>query len=229
MKYIVTGIKGGLGKFLHENVPNSLGIDRNNLTSILSQIEPDDIIIHCAFNKTNNITNYYSYLEDTIFLTKQLLELGNRIIYISSVDVYMQDNTYSMFKKFGESIIRKNNNNLIIRCPLFLGKYMKTNHLTKLRDGAQILTLHGNSSFNYITYEDVFKFITTTSLKGVCDLISKDNVELNTIKQLFNAKTVLGDYKYETTNQFDNPIYTGRTSLETVKNYFKLIKDTYEN
>ena len=85
MKYIVTGIDGGLGKYLYETIPNSLGINRNNLNSILSKIDTDDIIIHCAFNKTNKIANYYSYLEDNIFLTKQLLELGNRIIYISSI------------------------------------------------------------------------------------------------------------------------------------------------
>lgn len=229
MKYIVTGINSGLGKFLHEIIPNSLGIDRNNLSSVLSKINSNDIIVHCAFNKTNNITNYYDYLEDNIFLTKKLLELGNRIIYISSIDTYKQNNVYTMFKKFGESIICKNSNNLVIRCPVLLGKYMKPNHLIKLRDNDDTLTLCGTSSFNYITYNDVFKFITTTSLNGICDLISRDNVELNDIKELFNSKTVLGNYKYETTNQFDNPMYTSRTSLMTVKNYFKLIKEIYEN
>lgn len=224
MKYIVTGTNSGLGKFLHETIPNSLGINRNNLSSVISKIHSNDVIVHCAFNKTNNITNYYDYLEDNIFLTKKLLELGNRIIYISSVDTYKQNNVYTMFKKFGESIICKNSNNLVIRCPVLLGKYMKPNHLIKLRNN-DTLTLCGTSSFNYITYNDVFKFITTTSLNGICDLISRDNVKLNDIKELFNSKTILGNYKYETTNQFDNPVYTGHTSLMTIKNYFKLIEE----
>ena len=114
MKYIVTGINSGLGKYLYENIPNSLGIDRDNLYSTLQQIKSDDVIIHCAFNKTNDIQDYYSYLEDNIFLTQQLASLNNRMIYISSIDVYHQDNMYSLFKKFGESIVSRRPNNLIL-------------------------------------------------------------------------------------------------------------------
>ena len=94
MKYIVTGISSGLGKYLYENIPNSIGIDRNNYHSVIDKIKPKDKIIHCAFNKTNDVKDYYGYLEDNIFLTQRLSELGNKLTYISSIDVYLQENLY---------------------------------------------------------------------------------------------------------------------------------------
>ena len=97
MKYIITGIGSGLGKYLHKNIPNSVGMDRNNQHIVMTQIEPTDKIIHCAFNKTNDIKDYNGYLEDNIFLTQRLSELGNKLIYISSIDVYLQENLYSFF------------------------------------------------------------------------------------------------------------------------------------
>ena len=219
MKYIVTGINSGLGKYLHENIPNSLGIDRNNLDLILSQINTDDIIIHCAFNKTNDIKDHYDYLHDNIFLTKQLLELGNRMIYISSIDVYLQDNIYSLFKKFGESIVSRYPNTLILRCPALIGKYMKPNHLFKIKEG-QDIGLSGSSTFNYILYSDVLDIISSKKI-GTYDLVSKQNVSLNTVKELFESNSKFGTYLYMTPNKFTNPIEIQRTSIETIKGYFK--------
>lgn len=221
MKYIITGINSGLGKYLYENIPNSLGINRKNLLSVISRINADDVIVHCAFNKKMNIDDHYSYLNDNIFLTQKLLELSNRMIYISSVDIYKQENTYALFKKFAESIVSKYDNSLIVRCPFLLGKYMNTNHLSKIKENIQCIGLCRTSTFNYINYDDVLNFVTTTELKGICDLVSKGNVVLNDIKKFFNSTTVLGTYRYETTNHFDNPIYTGRSSIQTIEEYYK--------
>tara|TARA_R100000315_G_C5234992_1_gene146465 strand:+ start:1057 stop:1716 length:660 start_codon:yes stop_codon:yes gene_type:complete len=218
MKYIVTGINSGLGKYLYENIPNSLGINRDNLYSTLQQIKSDDVIIHCAFNKTNDIQDYYSYLEDNIFLTQQLASLNNRMIYISSIDVYHQDNMYSLFKKFGESIVSRRPNNLILRCPALIGKYMKPNHLFKIKEN-QDIGLSANSVFNYILYSDVLDMISSDKI-GTYDLVSKQSVKLLEVKKLFESNTKFGTYLYMTTNKFTNPIEIQRTSIETIKGYF---------
>jgi len=220
MKYIVTGTRTGLGRYLHETLPNSLGINRENLNLIISRINPEDIIIHCAFNKTNKIEDYNAYLDDNIFLTKRLSELGNRIVYISSVDVYFQDNIYSLFKKFGEALISKCANSLILRCPALVGKYMTPNHLFKLKSN-QPISLSGDSVFNYILYSDILDTIRGTGDKnGTYDLVSKENVNINTIKDVFQSDSNLGTYLYTTPNQFTNPIEIQRTSVETIKSYF---------
>ena len=224
MKYIVTGINSGLGKYLYENIPNSLGIDRINLNMILPHIGKDDIIVHCAFNKTNDITNHIKYLEDNIFLTKQLLELGNKMIYISTIDVYLQNNTYTLFKKFAEALVNENSNNLILRCPALIGKYMKPNHLFKLKENHDI-SLSGESTFNYILYSDVLDAVlidrSHRMAKGTYELVSKEPTNINTVQQLFKSNSKLGKYLYMTPNEFTNPIEIQRTSIETIKGYFK--------
>jgi dTDP-D-glucose 4,6-dehydratase len=60
-KYLVTGIKSGLGKYLYENLPDAHGLDRGGFNLIKD--EEYDTIIHCAFNKENVITDYKKYLD----------------------------------------------------------------------------------------------------------------------------------------------------------------------
>ena len=218
MRYVITGISSGLGKYLHENLPGSLGIDRDNYFLIEPHIKNEDIIIHCAFNKTNDIKDYNNYLDDNIFFTKKLLELGNRMIYISSIDVYLQNNIYSLFKKFSEALVHRYPNNLVLRCPALIGEYMKPNHLHKLKENKSI-GLSGESTFNYILYSDVLENV-KTDIVGTYELISKENTNINTIKKLFKSNTELGEYLYATPTQFKNPIKIKRTSIETIKKYF---------
>ncbi len=73
-KFLITGIGSGLGKYLFNNLPNSLGLNRNNFN--LVKDEDYDTIIHCAFNKENIITDYKKYLDDNIFLTQRLKKLN---------------------------------------------------------------------------------------------------------------------------------------------------------
>ena len=185
---------------------------------IKPHIKDEDTIIHCAFNKTNDIKDYNSYLDDNIFLTKKLLELGNRMIYISSIDVYLQNNVYSLFKKFSEALVHRYSNNLVLRCPALIGEYMKPNHLHKLKESKSI-GLSGESTFNYILYSDVLENV-KTDIVGTYELISKENTNINTIKKLFKSNTELGEYLYATPTQFKNPIKIKRTSIETIKKYF---------
>ena len=219
MKYIITGINGGLGKYLYESIDGSLGIHRHNLNEVISSINSDDVIIHCAFNKQNVINNYFEYLNDNIFLTKTLFELGNRMVYISSIDVYLQNNTYSLFKKFSESIVSQYDKNLILRCPALVGEYMKHNHLFKIKNNDDI-GLSADSTFNYILYEDVLNVV-KSNFVGTYDIVSNSNIDLNSVSDFFNSKTTFGSYKYTTPTTFKNPINLNKTSIQTLKNYFK--------
>ena len=146
--FLITGIGSGLGKYLYNTIPDSLGLDRNNFNFI--KHEDYDVIIHCAFNKENIITDHKKYLDDNIFLTQRLKTLNySKFVYISTVDVYQQNpNMYSIFKQLSETMMDKND--LILRCPMMLGNTMKPNHVTKIKDNIESIGLSGESKFNYI-------------------------------------------------------------------------------
>jgi hypothetical protein len=231
MKYIITGVNSGLGRYLHQNIPDSLGITRDNYALISSRIDPSDIIIHCAFNKTNNIKDHLQYLNDNIFLTKKLVDKGNKIIYISSIDVYSQENPYTLFKKFSESIINLNSCNLVLRLPALVGPLMRENHITKMVSNTNNkITLSKESTFNYITYDDVLNFTLdpkNKSLIGTYDFTSQNTINLDSIQKLFNLSVQFGNYTYNTPFNFPNPINKiwnkmNKTSIDSLKETFKI-------
>lgn len=220
MKYLVTGIKSGLGKYLFDNLLNSDGLHRNNFDEI--SLNKYDVIIHCAFNKKNNLTDdeYYKYLDDNIFLTQRLLNLSyKKFIYISSVDVYSNNNMYSMFKKFTESIIIQKENVVILRLPVLLGNEMKPNHLFKMFNNDKI-SLSERSTFNYILYSDLLNIILNYKFSDkIYDIIASDTISLSYIADEFNVHPIFGKYIYNTPNNFINPLFTNKTSIETIKEF----------
>ena len=140
-KFLITGTGSGLGKYLYENIPNTIGLNRNNFAEIKTQSY--DTIIHCAFNKENDITDYKKYLDDNIFLTQQLKTLNyKKFVYISTIDIYQDfNNSYIQFKKFSESML--NSTDLILRCSMMLGNTMKPNHVTKIKTNTDSISLSG--------------------------------------------------------------------------------------
>ena len=137
---------------------------------------------------------------------------------------------YGIFKKFAESIVEKYNNALILRCSMMLGDTMKPNHITKIKDNQDKISLSGNSTFNYILMEDLLKFFNSgdyLNYRGVIDFVANDSVELSKVKDYFNSTTELGDYTYESlTLDSTNNIHTlnnkyNKSSLENLKTYFK--------
>ena len=85
-KYLISGIKGGLGKYLYDNLPNSIGFGRDEFNLIKNK--DFDTIIHCAFNSRKNVNDYYEIVRDNIFLTKDLCKVPhNKFVFISSIDV----------------------------------------------------------------------------------------------------------------------------------------------
>jgi hypothetical protein len=226
-KFLVTGIGSGLGKYLYNTIPGSLGLNRKNFNLIKN--EDFEVIIHCAFNKENVITNYKTYLDDNIFLTQRLKNLNySKFVYISTVDVYQENPTmYAHFKRFSETLL--NNNDLILRCPMMLGDTMKPNHATKLKDNIESLGLSGESKFNYLLMSDLAEFFISEDYKqhkGVIDFVANGLVKLEDVKQHFNSTTKLGEYVYENNLEFSNPIFKlnekyNKSSLDNLKQYFK--------
>jgi len=207
-QFLVTGIGSGLGKYLYENLPNVIGVDRNNFNLIKNNYY--DTIIHCAFNRENTVIDYKKYLDDNIFFTQRLQSLHyKKFIYISSIDIYQENPTiYSLFKKFSESLL--NNNDLILRCSMILGNTMRPNHITKLKDNISSISLSGESEFNYILMENLLEFFISedyTSCNGIIDFVSNSSLKLKEVKNYFNSSTLLGEHIYKTNLDFPNPIF----------------------
>ena len=49
MKYLITGVTKGFGKFVHEEL-GGFGLTRQNKNR-LNEIKKVDVIIHCAYDK----------------------------------------------------------------------------------------------------------------------------------------------------------------------------------
>lgn len=229
-KYLVTGIKSGLGKYLYENLSDVNGLDRGGFDLIKD--EEYDTIIHCAFNKAQSPTDigdYYNYLEDNILLTQDLLTLKyKKFIYISTIDVYPPTpNVYGLFKRFSESVVKKHSNIIILRSSMILGQDVKPNHVTKLKSNEPSLSLSGNSTFNYILNSDILKFIESYSYRcpeGIIDFVANGSAKLSDTYKELNSTTSLGNYTYSAEYQWINPIYDiyeefNKSSLDNLKQY----------
>jgi len=229
-KYLVTGVKSGLGKYLYENLPDVNGLDRGGFDLIKD--EEYDTIIHCAFNKAQthaDIGDHYGYLDDNIFLTQDLLTLKyKKFIYISTIDVYPTvQNVYGLFKRLAESVVKQKPGTIILRCSMILGENTKPNHITKLKDGIDRLTLSGQSKFNYILNSDILKFIESYSVRcpeGIIDFVANTPAELNEVVSMISPNTELLTYIYDANYKWVNPIYDtyeefNKSSLNNLNQY----------
>ena len=217
---LITGTKGSLGSYLLKSFPGATGLTRENSKDLLNfpenQLHKYDLIIHCAFNTTNKISNHKEYLEDNILLTQKLCNLScNRFVYISSVDVYNKSQEiYGMFKLFSESIVKdKCKNYTILRPSAMVGPDLKPNSVIKLINNKNTtLTLSKKSTFNIINQQDLLNFIKKlytcsdddkSKFNGTINFISKDNVSLEEINNRLDCNGNFGDYIY-TTPSLDN-------------------------
>lgn len=231
MKILTTGVKSGLGRFLHEQL-GGLGLYRNSDIFKEEHLKLIDVIIHCAFNprKIVDSQSQYSFLQDNILLTHRLASLPHKkFIYISSVDVYPKngkkcseddyinietiDSLYGAFKLFAESIIVNNCKNLlIIRPGLLLGKYMRKNNLLRLiTEEDSALSLTEESTFNGVLYSDILSFIEIAvhnDLTGIYNAVSNDNITLEKLAADFGRNVSFGNFTY-TTPPISNKKITG--------------------
>lgn len=224
-KILVTGVKGGIGRYIHEQLGGT-GFTRqsNNLNELKRQ--SFDVIIHCACNHTpawritnENLSQYYY---DNIVLTEEILQISHRyFVFFSTVDIYPGDSRphpeneiiqansvrsiYSVMKLISESAVRdKANNFLILRLAFLIGKYMRRNNLLKpFEDLNPVLSLDSSSQYNLIRYFDVLKFIQLALAReeiGIFNLGSSDSISLAKIVEIAGKKVIFGTNHYETGN-----------------------------
>ena len=102
---LVTGTNSGLGKFIHERIPTSIPLTRDNRDDILVG-QKYDIIIHSAYNSLNvDFTDLnLKYVDDNLLLTSDLINLCDGcFVYVSSIDsVNKIESSYALFKKISE-------------------------------------------------------------------------------------------------------------------------------
>lgn len=241
--YLTTGIDSGLGKYLHSKL-NGYYISRESKCIGSREI---NTVIHCAFNK--NFSNLYKYIEDNLFFTKKLIEetdnKNRKFILISSIDVYPKDNKiysedenlplpndnlYATIKLMVESIVKeKCENYVILRPSVLLGNSMRPNSLIKILNDYNSISLSGDSTFNYVLYEDIFKlikYIIKKDITGIYNIVSNSNIVLKDICNLYKKKINFGDYIYKTGNISNNKVCGlipnfNKSSQEVIKLFVK--------
>jgi len=252
MRILVTGNKSGLGKYLFENI-GTAGIDRNTTNDQKQAIQKEgvDVIIHCAFNSSNEVTSesLLSYIQDNVLFTKELAEIPHeKFIFVSSVDVYEKNaarhtedevldvNTiegiYGITKLISESVVREYaKEHLIVRSTAFLGPYSRKSSLRKIiEDEEPVVTLTPDSEFNYVLYEHVLEFIRIAiekDVKGIYNIASSENIQLSEVAEMFKKNVTFGEYRY-TVGHIDNtkaaslfPAFK-KTSQEIIKEFITL-------
>lgn len=234
-KILITGVNSGLGKFLYQQIDSSVGINRQNVKE--KKLNEDyNLIIHCAFNQKKSLTreeNHYDYLFDNLLLTEKLLTLKYKLfIYISSIEVYKNDNSdlSIYFKRFAESlVVQKAKRFKILRCSMLLGATMRENHITKIINKKNpILSLSKNSEFNYILMEDILSYIQNIKKNEnneIIDFISSANIKLEKVVNLFSKKATYGKFTYRTPRKYKNPVFKNyialnKNSLNNLKNFY---------
>jgi hypothetical protein len=93
---------------------------------------------------------------------------------------------------------------------MILGDYTKPNHISKLKNGIDKLTLSGQSKFNYILNSDILKFVSTYSLgcpDGVFDFVANKPIKLSEVVSILSPNTELLNYVYDADYKWVNPIY----------------------
>lgn len=252
-RILVTGAGSGLGKYLCDHFNGVSFLRTSLLSEVMMQAHPYPFkaIIHAAFNPRQDIstTNLSSYLDDTILLTKKLLDIPHHtFIFISSCDVYPKDDEshhedeeihlkkvdsiYGIAKLISESLVKeKANNPLILRPTALLGEYARKNSLTKLLTEKEVtLTLSKQSTFNYILHSDLAEFIESalhSQLSGTYNIAASNNVSLGEVANFFNRSVQFGNYTYHTANINNTKAATilsklTNTSFENIKTYKKL-------
>ena len=239
-KILVTGTKSGLGKYIYETLPNTVGLSRENRKILIKKNDCYDMIIHCAFNTKNagkkDIDDYFDYVDDNILLTNDLVKLKHKkFVYMSSISVYDKIPTpYNQTKLFAESIVQKiSNKPLIIRCASLLGSAMRSNTITKIitEDNPRI-TLSKESTYNFVMHKDIVEFISkcyNNNVTGIFDFLASDFIRLEDIVKRLNREVNFGEYTF-TTNKVDNKKLTGmfpefnKSSWEALELFIEEIK-----
>ncbi|MDO8436449.1 MAG: NAD(P)-dependent oxidoreductase [bacterium] len=251
MKALITGNKSGLGRYLSEGFGGA-GLDKETSFKEREKIKKGsfDVIIHCAFNSLQEVNSetLFPYIEDNVFLTKELTAIRHKkFIFFSSIDVYPKNKTihseeeiiglnsikgiYGLTKLISESIVGNYcKNYLILRGTAFLGPYSRKNSLIKIIEAKECdLTLTGDSEFNYVLHSDILNFLKVAikrDLRGIYNLSSSKNITISEIAKTLGKKVRFGEYQYNTgkiNNKKISSIFSAfkKTSREAVDQFVK--------
>jgi nucleoside-diphosphate-sugar epimerase len=251
MEYLITGIKSGIGRYLYEKL-GGVGLSRENQEELLNKDLKNhkfDVIIHCAFNSSKEISkrNLYQYYSDNVELTRKTLEIPhNKFIFFSSVDLYNKNDeisletdeinlqnkdVYALTKSISEVLIeQKSKSYLILRPTTMLGSYSRYSTIQKLiKEENPIIMLRENSIYNFILYEDVLSFIkesTKKNLEGIFNLASNDNISLKEVVSILKKQINYGEILYKVGNISNRKIngitnIFNKTSLESFNSFLK--------
>ena len=225
MNILTTGIQSGIGRYTYENL-GGMGLARNT-----SKVERERIkkthfkaIIHCAFNssKTLDPNSPYSYFDDNIFLTKELVTLKyDKFVYFSTTDVYCKNTAthseneilnlydpssiYAATKLTSEAIVKEEAKNyLILRGSTPLGTHSRKNTLMQMiQNEPCTVGLSSASVYNIIIYSDILNFIKYSiekDLQGVFNLASSSNITLGKVAKVLGKNIQFGEDYYSTGN-----------------------------
>lgn len=251
MKFLITGHKSGLGRYLYEYF-GGIGFDRNVPADKFEHIRREgvDMIIHYASQPPRTVTlrSLYPFIDDNVLLTERVAGLRHKkFIFISSVDVYPKTtglhneeedislasitNFYAAAKLMSESIVMKTcPNYLILRCVALLGTYSRQNSLIKIaQEENPVLTLAASSVMNYVRHSQVADFIkhaVENNLRGVVNVASTENITLASVADLLKKKARFGSYHYrvgDISNRKIAEIFPAykRTSEDIVREFIK--------
>lgn len=250
-KFLITGHKSGLGRYLYEYF-GGIGFDRNMPPDKFEHIrrESTDVIIHSAGQPPRAVTwrSLYPFIDDNVLLTERISRLRHKkFIFISSVDVYPKTtgphneeedislesitNFYVAAKLMSESIVMKTcPNYLILRCVSLLGTYSRQNSLIKIAEEENpVLTLAASSVMNYVRHSqvaDFIKYAVENNLRGVVNVASTENITLGRVADLLKKKARFGSHPYrvgDISNRKISSVFPtfARTSEDIVREFIK--------
>ncbi len=230
LKILVTGSDSGLGRYLHKNIPNSIGLNRLNRKEILKD-KNFDFIIHTAYNSDNIPFDKIDskYIDDNLLLTKDLLGLSFlNFIYISSIDsINKIKSPYGLFKKISEQLIKSQVENYTIIRPTHLinaGKINKIpNTIRKVMNNEKI-SLTKNSQFNLVCYYDILNLIkkiikVKNNLKEI-NLVNRESITMSDVVKILNKNVNEGSFEYIPKITEDSQ-KVEKTSTKLLKEYLK--------
>jgi nucleoside-diphosphate-sugar epimerase len=203
---LISGTSSGLGKYLNNTILGSIALNRDCLSEYNEKNY--DVIIHCA-SPSDRQSKKIIYESEK--LLNSLLKINHHIfVFISTIDIYRDPNSfYSKSKLNCEKILKNHPHSLILRSSMILGPTMRENHITKIQKNEN-LTLSGESTFNYIAMKNFKIALTFDKLltsKGIYDFVSTNNLNIKEVKKILHSSSITGSYNYDTPEVFGNPIY----------------------
>lgn len=193
---LVTGAASGLGRYLH----GALGGVPFRRGDALPP-GPWEAVVHCAANARRGAA-LEALRDDNVGLTERLLALPHaRFVFVSTVEAAAPAGDYGRLKREAEeAVLARGKRPLVLRCGALLGPGMRPNALMRLLDG-EPQTLAGDSTFDWVLYEDVLAFLRAAmdrGLEGIYNLVPSRAATLAEAARALGRTPAWGTFRYVT-------------------------------